>query len=160
MKTKQILTVLMLSIFCLSFSTASYAHTEKATFVTKMSCGGCKATIEKKLAATTGILEYKTDLATKEVWVHYDPHTISKAKVIEAIGYSAVDKSAQEVTFVTKMSCGGCKATIEKKLSGAEGVKEFKTDLPTKEVWVKYDGFKTDKAQLTEVIGYAAEEKK
>ena len=168
MKTKHLISALMLGFFCLSLSTFSYAQSNgtrnvketQITFITTMDCGGCQKTIETKLKDASGVLEFKTDLPTKEVWVKYDSDKTNKAKLIETIGYNAKELVLAQVTFITTIDCSGCQKTVETKLADAPGVKEFKVDLPSKEVWVKYVTDKTDKATLIETIGYKATEKK
>ncbi|MCL2502361.1 MAG: cation transporter [Bacteroidales bacterium] len=166
MKAKHLFVTLMLGIFCLSLTTSCVqgrAKTPKEaeiTFVAKMSCGSCQRKIEAILSEAVGVKEFKTDLPSKEVWVLYETDKTDVATLIEVIGYAAVEKlPPAEITFVTQMSCGSCQRKIEAILSEAVGVKEFKTDLPTKEVWVLYEPNKTDVATLIEVIGYAATEK-
>ena len=163
MKTKSTFTFLMLSVFCLSLSIESLAQNAKESevnFITKMSCAGCKKGVETRLSTAPGVIEYIVDLPTKEVWVKYDTGKTNKATLIETIGKAAEEIVLAEVTFVTKIDCSGCQKTVETALSAAPGVKEYKVDLPTKEVWVKYVANVTDKAAIAECMDkYAPTEK-
>ena len=98
MKTKHFLLTLMLGALCLSFLPVSCGNSskkgEEITFVTTMDCGGCQKTIETSLTGAPGVLDFKADLATKEVWVKFDPQKTNIAALIEVIGYSAVKKGA------------------------------------------------------------------
>ena len=74
-------------------------------------------------------------------------------------GSGSKNKNVAEVTFTTTIDCPNCQKKVETKLASAEGVKEFKVNLSTQEVWVKYAKDQTDVAKLIEVIGYEAVEK-
>ena len=162
MKAKRLFVALMLGAFCLSLTSCVQGNAKEAevTFITKIGCGGCQKKVETNLTGALGVKDFKVDLPSKEVWVKYETDKTDIATLIQTIGYAAMEKlPPAEITFVTKMGCGGCQKKIETNLSEAVGVVEFKTDLPTKEVWVTYDPNKTDVATLIEVIGYAAVEK-
>jgi Cu+-exporting ATPase len=70
--------------------------------------------------------------------------------------FESYAQKSEVVTFKTTLSCGSCAGTITKNLTGAPGVEDFKVDIPTREVWVKYDSGKTNKAKLIQTIGYNA----
>lgn len=58
-----------------------------------MSCGHCKAAVEKALKGTAGVQAAEVDLASKAVTVTYEPSQIGKeglAKVIADAGYEVV----------------------------------------------------------------------
>ena len=76
-------------------------------------------------------------------------------------GQSGSSKNSKEaeVTFVTTIDCGGCQKKVETNLSAAPGIKDFKVNLETKEVWVKYETNKINEATLIETIGYKATKK-
>jgi len=71
-------------------------------------------------------------------------------------GGSSKNNKVAEVTFVTAIDCGGCQKKVEKNLSAATGIIEFKVTVETTEVWVKYETDKIDVATLIETIGYDA----
>ena len=158
MKTKHFFLTLLLGLFCLSFTNAP--KSSEITFLTKMGCGGCVNYVTAQLTGAPGVLDFKVDLPSKEVWVSYDADATDIPTLIKTIGKSAEVKAPlATVTFNTKMGCGGCQKKIETNLASAKGVTEFKADLPTKEVWVCYDSKVTNVAALIEVIGYSATEK-
>jgi len=104
MKTKHLLTTLVLGIFCLSLTTVSCSqggsskktNEAEVTFVVNIDCAGCKKTLETKLPLVTGVKEVKVDLEKTEVWVLFYKDKTDKAKLIEAIqeiGYIATEKA-------------------------------------------------------------------
>ncbi len=68
---------------------------ETASFsIEGMSCAvGCAKTIEKKLAATTGVQKAKVDFDTKEATVDFDAAVISPEKLQEIIEKAADGKT-------------------------------------------------------------------
>jgi len=57
-----------------------------------------------------------------------------------------------EVTFSVSVDCDGCKKKIMNSIPHKKGVKDMKVDLVKKEVWIKFDSEKTDKATLQKAI--------
>ena len=67
----------------------------------------------------------------------------------------------QEVTFVTSMDCEKCVKKIEANISFEKGVKDLKTNLDDRTVYIKFDANKTDTEKLKKAIeklGYTAQE--
>ena len=59
----------------------------------------------------------------------------------------------EQITLkVEGMSCGHCKAAVEKALKGIAGVQGAEVDLDAKVVKVSYDADKTSKSDLTKAI--------
>jgi len=61
--------------------------------VNGMTCGHCKATVEKAVSAVDGVSEVAVDLAAKTVTVSYDPDKTGEANLKRAIedqGYSVL----------------------------------------------------------------------
>ena len=61
-------------------------------------------------------------------------------------------KKTEEVTFTVNMTCGNCKAKIERHISWEKGVKDLKVDLDKKQVVIKYDSAKTNEESLKKAI--------
>lgn len=59
------------------------------------------------------------------------------------------------VLKVEGMSCGHCKAAVEKSLKGVSGVKDAEVDLLKKTVTVSFEAGKVNEKQLAEVIDEA-----
>ena len=104
MKSKHVFLTLLLSIFCLSLSTVSYAQSgapkkaneAEVTFVTDLECPNCQKKVESKLPFEKGVKDMKIDLEKNEIWILYQTDKTDKTKLIEAInkiGYSAVEKT-------------------------------------------------------------------
>jgi copper chaperone len=58
-----------------------------------MSCGHCKAAVEKALKGTAGVRDAQVDLAAKSVTVTYDAGIVGRevmAKVVKEAGYEVV----------------------------------------------------------------------
>lgn len=69
-----------------------------------------------------------------------------------------------EVTFsVPTMECANCQKKVVAKMPYVKGVKDLKTDLKERTVWIKYDASKTDIAQLSaalEKVGFPGKQVK
>ena len=61
-------------------------------------------------------------------------------------------KKTEDVTFSVNMTCGNCKARIEKHISWEKGVKDLKVNLDKKQVVIKYDPSKTKEDALKKAI--------
>ncbi len=64
---------------------------ETAIFEVSMSCGNCKAKIEKNIAWEKGVKDLKVNLEQKTVTVTYDPKKNTEdglKKAIEKLGYT------------------------------------------------------------------------
>ena len=103
MKTKIFMT-LLLGIFCLSFSTVSFAQTgapkkaneAEVTFITNLDCPNCQKKIEAKLPFEKGVKDLKVSLEKKEIWILYQTDKTDKKKLMEAIeklGLEAKEKT-------------------------------------------------------------------
>lgn len=68
---------------------------EKTTFkVEGMSCGHCKAAVEKALQQTAGVNDARVDLAAGTVTVTFDPGKVGRQDLTKAItdaGYEVVE---------------------------------------------------------------------
>jgi copper chaperone CopZ len=77
-------------------------------------------------------------------------------------GIHAQNKNNEaEVTFNVSMDCDHCKKKIMNSIPHEKGVTDMKVDLVKKEVWIKFDSKKTDKAKLqkaVEKLGYTVTE--
>jgi copper chaperone CopZ len=68
-------------------------------------------------------------------------------------GVHAQNKNNEiEVTFSVSVDCDHCKKKIMNSIPHEKGVKDLKVDLAKKEVWIKFDSKKTDKAKLQKAI--------
>ena len=69
------------------------------------------------------------------------------------------EQKKQEVTFLTTMHCDKCAGKISENVSFEKGVKDLKTDTPSKTVKIVFDPSKTDTIKLATAIrklGYKA----
>ena len=104
MKAKHLFITLMLGIFCLTLSTATYAQSgtpkkaneAEVTFVTDLHCANCQKKIEAKLPFEKGVKNIKVDVDTKEVWILYQTNKTDKEKLAAAI--NKIGYEAKEVT--------------------------------------------------------------
>jgi len=84
--------------------------------------------------------------------------------IVLALTVVSADAAGKTVTIrVEGMHCGGCAASIEKKLKATEGVEEVRVSYEKKEAWIKFDDQKVSEAKLREVInstGFKAVEEK
>ncbi|MCL2727467.1 MAG: heavy-metal-associated domain-containing protein [Bacteroidales bacterium] len=104
MKPKHIFTTLLLGIFCLSFSTQSFAQTRtlkkgeaEVTFSVDIDCASCQKKIESKLPFEKGVKDMKVSLEKKEVWILYQADRTDKTKLMDAIkkmGHEVSEKSS------------------------------------------------------------------
>jgi copper chaperone CopZ len=100
---KHLFTTLVLGIFCLSLSTASYGQSgvpkktneAEVTFIADLHCANCQKKVEAKLPFEKGVKDMKVNLEKKEIWILYQTDKTDKKKLIEAIaklGYEAKEK--------------------------------------------------------------------
>lgn len=61
---------------------------------------------------------------------------------------------------VDGMSCGHCKAAVEKALKGLDGIQEAEADIAAKTVTVTYDAGKISRDDLAEAVADAGYEVK
>lgn len=108
-----------------------------------MTCGHCKAQVEKALAALPGVAATVT-LETKQVHIAAPETTTAKAlqTAVQEAGYEVTTMDATQTTStaqwtmtVNGMTCGHCKARVEKTLAALPGVTASVT-LETKQVAV------------------------
>ena len=65
---------------------------EKITLkVEGMSCGHCKAAVEKALKETNGVRDAEVNLASKSVEVIYDQDRVDRASLVKAIEDAGYD---------------------------------------------------------------------
>ena len=108
-----------------------------------MTCGHCKARVEKALAALPGVSATVT-LETKQVHIAAPETTTAEAlqTAVQEAGYEVLTMEATQNTgtaqwtmTVNGMTCGHCKARVEKALATLPGVTAAVT-LETKQVAV------------------------
>lgn len=96
-------------------------------------------------------------------------HLIKTVIMIAAVALMTTNSFAQnkkaadlqEVTFVTSMDCDKCVKKINANIAFEKGVKDLKTNLDDRTVYIKFDASKTNKENLKkalEKLGYTAEE--
>lgn len=56
-----------------------------------MSCGHCKAAVEKALKETAGVNDAEVDLASKSVEVTYDSDKVGRESLVKAIAGAGYD---------------------------------------------------------------------
>lgn len=54
----------------------------------------------------------------------------------------------EEVTYSVEIDCANCKAKCDAQIPYFKGVKDFKVDLETQTIWIKFDPAKTTKQKL------------
>ena len=108
-----------------------------------MTCGHCKARVEKALGTLPGVSATVT-LETKQVHIAAPETTTAKAlqTAVQEAGYEVLTMDATQTTStaqwtmtVNGMTCGHCKARVEKALGALPGVTATVT-LETKQVAV------------------------
>jgi len=62
------------------------------------------------------------------------------------------NKNEAEVTFSVSVDCDHCKKKVMNSIPHERGVKDLKVDLAKKEVWIKFDSRRTDKAKLQKAL--------
>ncbi|MDR2585772.1 MAG: heavy-metal-associated domain-containing protein [Prevotellaceae bacterium] len=109
MKTRNLITFLIFSTFCLSLSAPLYAQTgtpkkaneAEVTFSVNIDCLNCQKKIESKLPFEKGVKDLKINLEKHEIWILYQIDKTSKEKLIEAIkkiGYEAKEITPESMT--------------------------------------------------------------
>jgi copper ion binding protein len=139
--------------------------------VSGMTCGGCAAGLEARLAEIPGVTSAKASYEKGEAIVEYDATRVTTAQLSEAVkkaGFKAesvkvispnqveaVEPKSQLATATIRvdgMTCGGCAASVHQALAKREGVKSAEVSLEKKQAIVKYDPTKVTPEQLVEAI--------
>lgn len=65
-------------------------------------------------------------------------------------GFAQKKESKSEIVYfyVNELTCGHCKATVERAIPFEKGVTDLQCDLPSKMVAVRFDATKTDTIKL------------
>lgn len=157
---------------------AAQRLTKARLTVSGMTCGGCAAGLEARLAEIPGVTSAKASYEKGEAIVEFDAMRVTTAQLSEAVkkaGFKAesvkvispekAQAATSNVTLATAtirvegMTCGGCVVSVEQVLSKRDGVKSVEVSLEKKQAIVKYDPTKVTPEQLAEAInqiGYKA----
>ncbi|MCB1755273.1 MAG: copper-translocating P-type ATPase [Gammaproteobacteria bacterium] len=125
-----------------------------------MSCAGCAAGLEKKLRALDGVTDVSVNFALSRADVDFDRSRLVVTDIHEAIrkaGYQVAEspdpQAAAHLRFqVDGMSCGGCAAGLEKKLSALNGVHNASVNFALSRADLDYDPALTGPAQIHQTV--------
>jgi len=107
-----------------------------------MHCASCVASVEKSLKKVPGIQFANVNLATESASVEYDADEVdleAMRKAVEDVGYDVRDDSKTQTLKIDGMHCASCVASVEKALSGVNGVVEASVNLATETAQVKFN---------------------
>lgn len=96
---KTIFSLLLIVVLSVSLS-VSQPKSQTTKFNVSMSCGKCKAKIEKSIPFEKGVKDLSIDLSKKQVSVTYDPAKTSKEELVKA--FEKLQFKASEVTEAKK----------------------------------------------------------
>lgn len=119
-KIKSISSIFLALLFVISISNAG--EIKEASYQTNLHCGSCASKIQKGLNKTAGVVETKTDVASKIVTVKYDTDKTDDVKIKQVIadmGYKVDEKKADhECCKTTGKACDNKDKTS--KMSGKD----------------------------------------
>jgi Cu+-exporting ATPase len=134
--------------------------------ISGMSCAACAARIEKSLSKIEGINSARVNLATEQAMVEYENTLVEPRQIeemVEKLGYGIVSPKASRGLInlkVSGMTCAGCAARIEKRLSGTKGVVDVVVNLSSETARVVYEPDQVESQDIIGVVkslGYGAE---
>jgi Cu+-exporting ATPase len=137
-----------------------------------MHCASCAGRIEGAISAVAGVSGASVNLATGRATVEgADLDLRALEEAISRVGYEAhprsndrpadSDRIARASLSLGGMHCASCVSTIERALTGAEGVEAASVNLAAERASVTYDPRKTNLHELitaVEGVGYSARE--
>jgi Cu+-exporting ATPase len=130
-----------------------------------MTCASCVNTIEGALKGTEGVESAVVNFATEKVTIEFDPRLLDDGtlvKVIEGAGYLVPSTRKKVILKIGGMTCASCVQTIEKALSGADGVFKAAVNLATEQATIEFDAGVTGIKRLEKVVegtGYSVVKK-
>jgi periplasmic mercuric ion binding protein len=105
-KIKSISSIFLAILFVVSVSYAG--EIKEVSYQTNLHCGSCASKIQKGLQKAGGVIETKTDVASKVVTVKYDADKTDDSKIKQLIadmGYKADLANAKECKKGEKECC-------------------------------------------------------
>ncbi|RMF63754.1 MAG: heavy metal translocating P-type ATPase [Calditrichaeota bacterium] len=131
-------------------------HVEKVALpISGMHCAGCAANIERKLKATSGVVEANVNLTTEKAVIEYDPLQANPEALIRAVrdaGYDVKHTETKTILRVTGMHCAGCAANVEKSLNRVEGVSQATVTFASENAVVVHDPVLAPMERLVEAV--------
>lgn len=135
---------------------------EKTTLeIEGMSCAACANAVESALKKTGGVLSASVNLAAEKAYVEYDPETVDRDALIEAVrkaGYDVKQRRERIVLRIGGMSCAACAAAVENSLKKSDGIFFAGVNLATERATVEFDPAKVDRDALYRIVGEAGYE--
>lgn len=104
-----------------------------------MTCATCALSIQDGLSKVDGIFDANVNYATEKAIVRYDPEVVTPKDLVKAIYDTGYDAIVATVTIpIEGMTCASCVATIEKALTGVDGVLNANVNLATERATVEF----------------------
>jgi len=97
-----------------------------------MSCAGCASRLSRTLGEEEGVREASVNFASELASVSFAPPQTSSTQIVRAIegaGFQVPTESLQ--LRIGGMTCAGCAKSVEKALSGIEGVQNAQVNAAT-----------------------------
>ena len=129
-----------------------------------MMCASCVSSVENALAKVPGVISATVNLATEKATVEYlsgETDMAALKQAVEGAGYHIIaedETGNKKIIFtVTGMMCASCVGSVEKALSGLDGVISANVNLASEKVTVEYQAEKvsmTDFRKTMDGVGY------
>ena len=109
-----------------------------------MTCATCAVSIQDGLSKVDGIFNANVNYATEKATVRYDPEVVTPKDLVKAIYDTVYDAIVSTVTIAIEgMTCASCVATIEKSLTGVDGVINANVNLATERASIEFFNYVT-----------------
>src|SRR5574337_492826 len=122
-----------------------------------MRCASCVAKVEDGLRKTEGVSGVAVNFASGRAWVAFDPLKVDAPRFVDVVRSLGYDVPVQTIQLpVRGMSCASCVQTVERALSGVDGVLRASVNLATERATVEMIATTSvaDLRQAVREVGY------
>ena len=125
-----------------------------------MHCASCVASVEKSLKTLDGVENATVNLATETALVEFKEDEVAfddLKRAVSDVGYKVGIESMNITLEIEGMTCASCVASVEKALTGINGVANASVNLATETAQVAYDSQTTsfnDFVNAVDRVGY------
>jgi copper chaperone len=141
----------------------------------RLACEDCEQRVEGLLKALQGVRQVRAQARNQLIEVLFDAAALDAAKIAERLGKAGYETKVHGSTsdsgereniagsgpledvrlLVPDMVCEGCAEKISAALNAVPGVREVKSKVRPKHVYIQYDPGRVQKEQLKEAVSKA-----
>ena len=123
--------------------------------ISGMTCANCAMNIERNIKKLDGILEVNVNFASEQARVVFDPQKVDYSGIVQQIhqlGFKV--RTVKTELPIIGMSCVNCAQTIEKGMSGLNGVVSARVNFAAEKLTIEYlPEFVTETELVAKVSG-------